>query len=345
MKRAALAVAVALAAAGCGSDSDAESRGEAAGKALAVSLSRALASRDALAAPHRCGRFTEAGAEAAAVAVPGREVLRAARSLDLGVRDRRLVVGAVADARGDSERTLEGIARVTDAFAAAGVELVLSLGGMGADQDELAAVLAALAEGGDWLVVAVPGDREAMPAHRAAVAALAARGLAVVDGAQLRFIAADGAVVGTLPGVGEPGQLVSGAEGCVHEVADARAMAEDLAGRKGVKVWAGYAAPRQWREGASDLVDGVHVGELELGAPLARSGADVVIHGQIDDAAFGAAKGSARIGGDDRVVLGTGALEAVPLIDWQGDAIAGAALIATIEGRRVRWSRVRLPVR
>lgn len=344
MRRRLWALLAALAACGCGSKSDAESRGEAAGKALAVTLARAVKSRGNLAAPHRCGRLDRPPRPGPELAVPGRQVARDGRSLDLGSRDRRLVVGAVADARGASKRTLANIERVTAAFAEAGVEVVLSLGGMGREQDELAAVLAALARGGDWLVVALPGDRESVPAHRGAVAEVAARGLAVVDGAELRLVAADGAVVGTLPGVAEPGQLVAGAEGCVHAVADAAALAEQLAAREGPRLWAGYAAPRQWRAGASDLVDGVHIGELELGAPLAQSKADVVIHGQVDDAAFGPAQGAAGIGGDARAVLGTGALEAIPAVDWQGEAIAGAALIATVEGRRVRWQRVRLPV-
>lgn len=330
----------------CGSGDEGETRGKRAGAALAASLAAAVAQRDRLRAPYRCARLDRTpGDLAPPVLAGGRTLEREGRLLRLGGpgADRTLVLGAIADARGDAPRTLAALEAVAQAFSEGGVEVVLSLGGMGRDEDELAAVLGALARAGDWLVVAVPGDREAVPAHRRAVAALRESGLAVVDGADIRLLEADGAVVATLPGVEARGQLVAGPQGCAHTDDDAAALAASLAAAEGTKVWAGYAAPRQQAAGGSDLVDGVHAGERVLAEPLARSGAQVVLHGQIDDAALGEPRGTARLSAKAPAFLGTGALEAVPVTGWRDEAVAGAALIAEIGPRRLRWRRVRLP--
>src|SRR5690606_25275642 len=112
---------------------------------------------------------------------------------------------------------------------------------------------------------ALPGDRESIPAHRAAVAGLHAAGLPVFDGSRIRLVEMDGVLLAAYPGVEHAGQLVAGADGCVHRPDDAAALAARLAGHDGPRVWAGHAPPRQRGPRASDLaLGGVHIGERSL---------------------------------------------------------------------------------
>ncbi|HTM20045.1 MAG TPA: hypothetical protein VL172_06050, partial [Kofleriaceae bacterium] len=110
--------------------------------------------------------------------------------------DGALVIAVVADARGGTPPTLARIERLRAELAAAGVELVVSLGGQGTARADLQAVLGGLAAG-PWALLAIPGDRESLAEHAAAVAAL---GGAVVDGGRVRFVDAAGVTIATFPG-------------------------------------------------------------------------------------------------------------------------------------------------
>jgi hypothetical protein len=244
---------------------------------------------------------------------------------------RPLVIAVVADARGATPPTLARIAALRAELEGADVELVLSLGGLGTGRAEIAAVLRAL--DGPWAVLAIPGDRESVAEHAAAVAELAAAGKPVVDGAKVRFVDGGGAAIGTFPGAGHTRQLVGGPDGCQHDAGDAAALAQALAGRPGVRVWAGWSAPRQRGPGGSDLGgDGVHAGERALAAALAGRPIALVLSAMVDD---GVQEDGEASPGGDRLHLSAGSLEAVP-------GSTSSALLLTVEKIRIKWRLLRV---
>jgi hypothetical protein len=215
---------------------------------------------------------------------------------------------------------------------------------MGTSQEELTQVLSALARDAPWVVWAIPGDREAVPAHRAAVASLAASGYAVFDGSRVRMVEVDGTVLAAFPGAEEPGQLLAEAEGCAHRPEDASALAARLARQKGVRVWVGHAPPRQRGTQAGDIaVGGVHVGERALAAALPAARAHLVLHGLVDEAALGEATGRRGLDDGGALVLGSGPVEAMPIMGADGALFGGAALVVWISASEggITWRRVR----
>jgi hypothetical protein len=254
----------------------------------------------------------------------------------------------VADARGASPATLTQLGRVRADFERERVELVVSLGGMGTSEEELTQVLGALSRDAPWVVWAIPGERESIPAHRAAVASLSAAGYPVFDATRVRMVELDGAVLASFPGAAEASRLLAGADGCVHRPDDASALAMRLGAQKGVRVWAGHAPPRQSADDAGDVaLGGVHVGERALAAALPAARAQLVLHGMVDEAALGRASGHATVGAGGRAtVLGSGPVEAMPITGPDGAVFAGAALIvrANAGAGEITWRRVRFPV-
>lgn len=325
---------------GCG-DGAAEGSGYArASKAAVAGLDTALRSAAQMREPYRCATMTspaKATVRAAGrVLEPKGPALIAKRSERGGDR---LVIGALGDARDGDALTMKQIEKAKIAFRKRGVELVLSLGGMGRDREAIARVLGALARAESWLVVAMPGAREALPAHRAAIGAVKAPGL--IDGSAVRLIEMDGAVLGLFPGVQHAARLHAGADGCAHGKADAEALARALAERKGVRVWASYAPPRQGRSDGSDVgADGIHVGERVMSGAVLSSKAALVVNSQVDRAAFGRRRGARSATATAPLYLATGPIEAMPITNGR-DRMKGSALVITIETRSIRWERIR----
>jgi hypothetical protein len=347
----ALLLPLLLAVPGCRSR-DQATPAERTGRQFAAGIAHALAAGSELSDPYRCAQLADPPPIAPPPPAAGRVPSVEGRTLTLRrsgkARDREAVVGVVADTRGAAERTLAQARTARDHFARAGVELVLALGGLGDGETDIGEVLAVLADG-PWTVVAIPGDREAIPAHRAAVAALAAGGGAVADGSEIRLVEMDGVVIATFPGAGAESRLVSGAEGCLHDAGDARSLAAELAARPEPRIWAGHAPPRQEGDSGSDLAaGGVHVGDLELAEPIAASGAHLVVHGLVDEAALaGDLRGDERVADGERIFLAAGALESMP-VEGGPTRSFGAALVVRVTaaagGARVRWERILLDV-
>jgi hypothetical protein len=250
--------------------------------------------------PHRCAALADGE--------PTRDQI-----LDLDHAAEVLTIGVIADARGSDPATLDRVRRARSAFAEAGADLVLSLGGMGGDRDELAAVFEALADAAGVPVVAIPGDREPLEAHREAIAQLAPS-RPLHDGSTIRSIRAGPTTVVTFPGVAERSQLLPGPEGCYFEDEDAAAMAAYLARREGLVVWAGYAPPRQRGAAASDLVRGVHIGDRPLAAAMVAGGVKLALHGLVDEAALEVPEGVRRLDLGDLFALAPGPVEALPVL-------------------------------
>jgi hypothetical protein len=346
-------VAAAIAIRSCSDDDGHDPLSVDLGRSLAAGLVGAIERSAGLGEPFRCAELGPAAAGAAPAELGkrgGRTLALDGDWLRLGAADRgrdlTLVAGVVADARGASAATLTQVGRVRAEFERERVELVISLGGMGTTEPELTQVLGALARDAPWVVWAIPGDREAIPAHRAAVAALFAAGYPVFDATRTRMVEVDGAVLAAFPGAEEPSRLLAGGEGCVHRPEDASALALRLKGQKWVRVWAGHSAPRQSGPEADDVaLGGVHVGERELAAALPAARPHLVLHGMVDEAALGKPSGQTSMDSGP-TILGSGPLEAMPITGPDGAAFAGAALVVRANASEgdITWKRIRFPL-
>jgi hypothetical protein len=324
---------------------------------MAAALVDAVARAATATGPFRCAEMTEAPASGPVAEAISRRSGRGVR-LDGGrlllgpagggARDRVLVAGIVADSRGATAATLTQIGRVRAELEREQVEVVVSLGGMGTGEDEIARVLEALSRDAPWVVWVIPGEREDIGAHRAAVARLAAAGAPVFDGGRVRLLEVDGVVLGSLPGGSAAGQLAAGAEGCVHRAEDAMALAARLAAQTGVRVWAGHTPPRQTGGLSSDAVlGGVHVGDPDVTAALPASRARVVVHGLVDEAALDAPTGRRSLAGrGEPAILGSGPVEAMPIQGPEGVTLTGGALIVRVDAaeEELTWRRVQIPL-
>lgn len=251
-----------------------------------------------------------------------------------------LVIGVVADSRGARPPTLKRLRTIRAAFDRDKVNLIISLGGMGRNEADIYAALRALATPAGPTVVAIPGDREAVAAHRAAIARLAGTGAKVVDGSSVRFVDTGAAVVGTLPGVARAAQLVAGADGCVHTDADVDAFAKRLAGFDTLRIWAGYAPPRQRGLDASDLsAAGVHIGERHLAGAVGQAKAALVVHGLVDAAAV-RAQGKRSRSDNSVSILAAGSADTLPATIRGGQRRSGTALVVRVEREQIRWQRL-----
>jgi hypothetical protein len=250
---------------------------------------------------------------------------------------------------------LPGIHR---AFRRAGVGLVISLGGMGMERDVIGRALAALAavEHGAaghaaWPVLAMPGDWESVPEHRAAVAALADRG--VLDGSEIRLLDMGALQLATLPGAPHASRLMSGSDGCVFTTEDATAITTLLAGRPGARLLFVHAPPRQGSAGLgaphASPTDtghtGTSVGERALADVLRATPVDAVIHGLV--ATRDSAGGERSLDASDPVILGAGSLDPLQatalaaLDELPSSAPRGpTALVAKVTSERITWHSV-----
>lgn len=316
--------------------------GQVATAALVAGFERAITAATAISEPFHCAELAEGQEPARTLTAGGRRISHHGLEVTAAParRDHRLVLGVVADARGAEPATLAQLAEVHRQFTRAHVELVLSLGGMGQDRDQLLATLGALVDPA-WVVIAIPGDREAIPDHEAAIAELTDRGAAIIDGARARIIEFDGVSIATLPGLDQPRHLVAGADGCRHTGTDAATAAALLAARPQPRVWAGYAPPRQTGKDGSDLtLDAIHVGERELAEPIAGAQPALVLTAQVEEAAQVDLRGTQAIPASAPRYLAAGAIEAMRVDGPDPDHRTGSALIITLTSRQLRWRRL-----
>ena len=341
MTRCLATLALALAAAACCSEPEPDDTASPElGELIAAGAGHAFAASAAVREPQPCAESPPPTPQK--VKVGTRTFTVEGDTLVVTPSDKSLVLGVVADARGATGDTAANLALVRQAFDREKVDLVVSLGGMGSGEEELADVYGALGAP----LWAIPGDRESVSAHRAALASLASEGRAVFDGSRVKAIRIDGVLIAALPGAPADSQLVAGADGCLYRPADVTAVAARLAAHAGVRVWAGHSAPRQHGPGSADVaLGGVHVGNLALAAALPAARAHLVLHAEVDQAALAPPAGHGHvIEGGPPVVLGTGPVEAMAISGTRGAPIGGAALVVRVVGHGISWKRVRLPV-
>jgi hypothetical protein len=314
-----------------GPESAGGSVGVAGGKAVVAAMRAAERER----APWRCGRLRAAATPpvtADAFDVGSRRWTVEGDTLRTDERLDGLRIGVVADAHGDGVRA--AMTRLGVVFGHQRVDLVATVGGMGTSEDDLALSLEPLTRG-PWPVIAIPGDREAWPALRRAVARLRATGAGIVDGATVRFVEAGGVVVATLPGMPFRERLAADADGCGHDGADVAALLEALAARAGKAATALLTprAPRTSGDGSDLATGGVHAGDVALTRALTAAPVDAVIHGQVADRA--ARPGRIAKG---PVVVPAGSADLAPRFDEVGLRVPAQAMIVTLDRRGgVAW--------
>lgn len=318
------AAALALALLACGGGGD---RAAPAGAQLGAALAAALEAAGRLEAPWRCAAPDGPTLTAATLELDGRTWKLDGHALRREGRPagRPLVIGAIADAGGAAPPTIAGLGRLRTQLSRA--EVVLALGGMGATQPELEATLGTLAERAPYPLVALPGDLEAAPALAAAVAALRARGLHVLDGRRVHTVELPGATIALVPGAGAVGRLVAGTAGCAYQPADVARAYAALTPRPGLRIVATAEAPRV-------MAGGDPAGELAL-TPAAEHEIDLIVHGPVTEDAT-----RARTGGRsaDAVAVTPGTADATARLP--GPQHAPTAGLVTINGTSWSWKPI-----
>jgi hypothetical protein len=318
----------------------------AAARATAASIVAAMKAAQSLQEPVACARWPPDTATAEANTPPlvawGRTFDRSGPELNVTGGDPPLKIGFVSDARSDAQPTLDHLSSVRAAFARAEVELVVSLGGMGETEAEIAHTLGELARGNAWPIVAIPGPHESLAAHRAAIDFLVRSGQhTIFDGSQIRMVRMDGVTIGTIPGGPEPSQLVAGADGCVYFPEQVAAFADTLAQQPSPRVLASYTPPRQTGNTGSDLAEGaIHIGDPTLAQAVQRASPVAVIHGLLDEAGRGPTSPGLRRAGTLPLIVGTGAAEGMPLWLPNGQAVGSSAVLVVVGRSQVRWRRL-----
>jgi hypothetical protein len=293
------------------------------GARIGPALAAALAAADQSREPWRCAAADGPG-------LPQETLTSRAHTWQLGAHAMKLdgdgpvAIGVIADAAGSAPATLAALGRLRGGFAQ--VDLVLSLGGMGASRVELEAVFAALTDRASWPLVALPGDLEPAGAQAEAIAAARQRGAAVIDGRLVQRIELPAATIALVPGAGAATRLAAGTEGCSYGTADVARAFADLTARPGLRILASSEAPRE--DG------GEPTGELAITVAAGQQ-IDIALHGPTGSAATPARNGK-RDGA--AVSLTPGSSDATPRLP--GPRHSPAAGILTVHGNAWTWKPV-----
>jgi hypothetical protein len=313
-----LVAAIALAACGGGRRAS-----QPPGSRIGPAIAAALAAADELREPWRCAAPDGSG-------LPPETLVIGARTWQLGDRVMRLAttgdvaIGVIADAAGSAPATLAALGRLRAQLDH--VDLVLSLGGMGATTAQLEAVFTALADHATWPLVAMPGDLEPVEAQAEAIAAARKRGIPVIDGRLVQRIEVAAVTIALVSGAGAASRLVASHDGCTYSAADVTAAFADLTTRPGLRILASAEPPRG---GARDEP----TGEVAL-SPGAEQQIDIAIHGPTTGVASPARSGR-RDG--SAVPLTPGPCDASPRLPGGRRSTAG---VLTVHGATWAWKAI-----
>lgn len=295
-----------------------------AGSRVGPAIVAALAAVDQVQAPWRCAAPDGPGMADETLTAGRRQWQLAARVMKLDAPG-ELSIGVIADAAGSAPETLAALGRLRNRLGQ--VDLVISLGGMGASRAELEATFAVIADGAGWPLVALPGDLEPASAQAEAIAVVRQRGAAVVDGRLVQRIELPAATIALVPGAGAASRLAAGADGCGYRAADVAAAFADLTPRAGLRILASAEAPRAVERGEP-------TGELAVTAGAGQQ-IDIALHGPTTGAVTPARSGD-RDGA--AVSLTPGSSDATPRLP--GPRRSPTAGILTLHGSAWRWRPV-----
>ncbi len=249
-------------------------------------------------------RSTEASATAAAAAASGAAAAgewscgavhgeaRLARALG---RDGRLVIGAIADANGAAAGTVANVRRIGAAFAEAHVDAVVALGDLGASEDEIAAVLEAVAASARAPVLALAGERERENVFHAAVKRVRDKGVDVVDLVDTRLVD-----TGKIDIVSLPGYPFS-KKGCHYVAGDLEGAARIVSGRSNARLVVAHTPPKGNGDAAIDWALGdVNAGDVAMAAIVERLRPAAALFAHVDEAGGRAAGERINVGSVER---------------------------------------------
>jgi len=282
MRRVLVAIVAVVAGAACGGRSSPPT-----GARLGPAIAAALVAADEAREPWWCAAPDDQSRPAESIAIGARTWQLDGGTLKLDATG-DVTIGVIADAAGAAPATLAALGRLRGRLER--VDLVISLGGMGATRRELEAVFTALADRAVWPLIAIPGDLELVEDQAAAIATARQRGVSVIDGRRVHRIELGRLTIALVAGAGSPARLTAGADGCTYRAEDVSAAFADLTPRAGLRILASAEPPR------SGGVD-EPTGDLGLNA---RSGQqiDVALHGPTASAAS-----PARTGGRDGLAV------------------------------------------
>tara|TARA_R110002096_G_scaffold416429_1_gene618908 strand:- start:68815 stop:69873 length:1059 start_codon:yes stop_codon:yes gene_type:complete len=304
--------------------------GQAEGKRLGQALTQHIETSMELRAPFRCARFPTDARGPNMERVSWDDTSGALVVKPYGSEPR---FATIADARASSATDVSALERLRDSLNEQDVDVLISLGGLGRDEESIEQVLKALTMGARYLVLAFPGALESLPAHRSAIASLAKNGVRILDATRYRFTQLGELRLATMPGIAKTAHLVAGDSGCVHIEADIEELLANLAIASRPTVLLSYAPWRQQGDEATDLgIGDIHAGELEL-SPLERSEhVSALVHGMLSSREM-ANDGSIRLA-QPPASIPTGSLSQ--------DAASPSALMLSVAGAKLSWKR--LPV-
>ncbi|HEU4729344.1 MAG TPA: hypothetical protein VFT22_15690 [Kofleriaceae bacterium] len=318
-------IACAQAAAACSGNA-----GAPVGAHVAPAIAAALTAADEVREPWRCAAPDGPSVADETLTIGAHEWRLGARAMRLtGAGTGDIAIGVVADAAGSAPETLAALGRLRARLAH--VDLVLSLGGMGASRAELEAVFAVIADRAAWPLVAMPGDLEPVADQTAAIATARRRGAAVIDGRLVGRIELPAATIALVPGAGAASRLVAGAEGCAYRAEGVAAAFADLTPRPGLRILASAEAPR-------DAGPGGPSGELGLTAGAGQQ-IDLALHGPASGTA-GDSPTPPRSGSRDGAAasLSPGSSDATPRLP--GPRRIPSAGVLTVHGSAWSWKPI-----
>jgi hypothetical protein len=304
-------------------------QGAPAGSRLGPAIAAALEAADQAREPWRCAAPDGPSAADEALTTGTHTWQLGARVMKLAAPG-DVAIGVIADAAGSAPETLAALGRLRARLAQ--VDLVISLGGMGATRAELEATFAALTDRASWPLVALPGDLEPVTGQAEAIAAARQRGTAVVDARLVQRIELPAATIALVPGVGAASRLAAGADGCGYRAEDVAAAFADLTPRAGLRILASAEAPREAGPGEP-------TGELAMTVGAGQQ-IDIALHGPPSSAASGPpsdAATPAQSGNRDgaAVSLSPGSSDATPRLP--GPRRTPTAGILTLHGSTWSW--------
>jgi hypothetical protein len=316
----------------CG-DKSQPTGGQREGKELAAEMLGELAQSARWRAPYRCARARVQPTELLLHAPWKASRDEGGWTVELDQASKALSIGVLADARGADAAALEATRSLDEALRAEGAQVLVSLGGMASGRAELSKLFDLLAQDKEHLLIALPGDSESLPAHRALLDELSRGGMNVIDGSKIHELRIVGVPVRLVPGIDRAAQLVAGADGCLH-TADDLSLVEADAGAKGPPgLIFSYAPPRQRDPDGSDLgLGGVHVGERSLAEALGSADYALLVHGMTPAGSGAPRRGTHRLR-DAPLAIAAGAID--PL------ARHSEGLLVQVDASgRIRWHRV-----
>ncbi len=324
-----ISVIISIVLGGC-EEPPAPTDGQVEGALLAKSLAQHMEVSRAWTAPYRCARLATDLGEPNVESVAWDDAHNALIVEPSGKSPR---FATIADARATVNSDSKALEDLRDALNQQKIDVLISLGGLAVDEESIHRVLAPLTSGAEYLVLALPGDRESLPAHRAAIAALAKAGARILDASRYRFTHIGGLRLATMPGVSKAAHVIAGDDGCLHTEADVTELQSSLAASKAPTLLLSYAPWRQQGTAATDLgIGGIHTGEIEL-RPLAETGQiTALVHGMVSPKGT-ASSGSIHLGAPPNSIA-TGSLSE--------DENTPTALLLSVSGAKLSWKR--LPV-